>query len=206
MKNHFNIVEYIKLLEKEKILATKGYSLYSENEEENNRLRSYRITLEDQIYYNNRYEYQFLIKGYISEKMSTLAFISVFLKLFRIDLDRLEPIEKDYLLFRSIPNLKISLLSYLKSLKTAITRSTKIVRSRKKNLKILLKKSTLRYKNIFKLLRYSNELKKNKKSLLKKDPEVFDVFLHFLVRIENKSYYQNVSTRNYKKYLKSISG
>jgi hypothetical protein len=47
MKNHFNIVEYIKLLEKEKILATKGYSLYSENEEENSRLRSYRITLED---------------------------------------------------------------------------------------------------------------------------------------------------------------
>ena len=95
MKNHFNIVEYIKLLEKEKILATKGYSLYSENEEENSRLRSYRITLEDQIYYNNRYEYQFLIKGYISEKMSTLAFISAFLKLFRIDRDRLEPIEKD---------------------------------------------------------------------------------------------------------------
>jgi hypothetical protein len=32
MKNHFNIVEYIKLLEKEKILAAKGYSLYSKNE------------------------------------------------------------------------------------------------------------------------------------------------------------------------------
>jgi hypothetical protein len=94
MKNHFNIVEYIKLLEKEKILATKGYSLYSENEEENSRLRSYRITLEDQIYYSNRYEYKSLIKDYISEKMSTLAFISVFLKLFRIDRDRLEPIEK----------------------------------------------------------------------------------------------------------------
>jgi hypothetical protein len=96
MKNHFNIVEYIKLLEKEKILATKGYSLYSENEEENSRLRSYRITLEDQIYYSNRYEYKSLIKNYISEKMSTLAFISVFLKLFRIDRDRLEPIEKDF--------------------------------------------------------------------------------------------------------------
>lgn len=95
MNNHFDTVEYIKLLEKEKILATKGYSLYSENEEENSRLRSYRITLEDQIYYNNRYEYQFLIKGYLSEKMSTLAFISAFLKLFRIDRDRLEPIEKD---------------------------------------------------------------------------------------------------------------
>lgn len=96
MKNHFNTVEYIKLLEKEKILATKGYSLYSENEEENSRLRSYQIILEDQIYYNNRYEYQFLIKCYISEKMSTLAFISAFLKLFRIDRDRIKPIEKDF--------------------------------------------------------------------------------------------------------------
>ena len=45
MKNNFNRMEYIKLLEKEKILATKGYSLYSENEEEN--IRSYRRTLED---------------------------------------------------------------------------------------------------------------------------------------------------------------
>jgi len=95
MNNHFDIVEYIKLLEKEKILATKGDSLYSKNQEENSRLCSYRVTLEDQIYYNKRYEYQFLIKDYISEKMSTLAFISVFLKLFRIDRDRFKPIEKD---------------------------------------------------------------------------------------------------------------
>ena len=95
MNDNFDTVEYIKLLEKEKILATKGSSLYSENEEENSKLRSYRITLEDQIYSNNRYEYQFLIKGYLSEKMSTLAFISAFFKLFRIDRDRLEPIEKD---------------------------------------------------------------------------------------------------------------
>jgi len=56
MNNHFDTVKYIKLLEKEKILATKGYSLYSENEEENSGLRSYRITLEDHIYYKNKYE------------------------------------------------------------------------------------------------------------------------------------------------------
>lgn len=43
--------------------------------------------------------------------------------------------------------------------------------------------------NFFKLLAYSNELKKNKKSLLKEDPEVFDVFLHFLVRIERNLHY-----------------
>ena len=41
----------------------------------------------------------------------------------------------------------------------------------------------------FKLLKYSNELKKNKKSLRKEDPEVFDVFLDFLVRIERNLHY-----------------
>jgi len=41
----------------------------------------------------------------------------------------------------------------------------------------------------FKLLKYSNELKKNKKSLLKENPEVFDVLLDFLVRIETNLHY-----------------
>jgi hypothetical protein len=43
--------------------------------------------------------------------------------------------------------------------------------------------------NFFKLLAYSNELKQNKKSLLKEDPEAFDVLLHFLVRIETNLHY-----------------
>jgi hypothetical protein len=41
----------------------------------------------------------------------------------------------------------------------------------------------------FKLLKYSNELKKNKKSLLKENPEVFDVLLDFLVIIEINLHY-----------------
>jgi hypothetical protein len=41
----------------------------------------------------------------------------------------------------------------------------------------------------FKLLKYSNELKKNKKSLLKENPEVFDVLLGFLARIETNLHY-----------------
>jgi hypothetical protein len=41
----------------------------------------------------------------------------------------------------------------------------------------------------FKLLKYSNELKKNKKSLLKEDPEAFDMLLHFLVTIERNLHY-----------------
>ena len=43
--------------------------------------------------------------------------------------------------------------------------------------------------NFFKLLKYSNELKKNKKSLRKEDPEAFDMLLHFSVRIENNLQY-----------------
>jgi hypothetical protein len=50
--------------------------------------------------------------------------------------------------------------------------------------------------NFFKLLKYSNELKKNKKSLRKKDPEAFNVLLNFSVTIEENLHYsekQNIS-------------
>ena len=41
----------------------------------------------------------------------------------------------------------------------------------------------------FKLLKYSNKLKKNKKSLRKEDPEVFKLLLKFLVRISDNFHY-----------------
>jgi hypothetical protein len=41
----------------------------------------------------------------------------------------------------------------------------------------------------FKLLKYLNELKKNKKSLRKKDFEAFNVLLNFSVTIENNLHY-----------------
>lgn len=41
----------------------------------------------------------------------------------------------------------------------------------------------------WKLLKDSNELKKNKESLRKKDPESFNLLLNFLVRIENNLHY-----------------
>ena len=43
--------------------------------------------------------------------------------------------------------------------------------------------------HFFKLLKYSNKLKKNEKSLRNEDPELFDVFLDFLVRIERNLHY-----------------
>lgn len=41
----------------------------------------------------------------------------------------------------------------------------------------------------FKLLKYSNKLERNSKYLENEDPEAFDVFLHFLVRIERNLHY-----------------
>ena len=43
--------------------------------------------------------------------------------------------------------------------------------------------------HFLKLLKYSNELKKKNKSLKNENPEVFDVFLDFLVRIERNLHY-----------------
>ena len=43
--------------------------------------------------------------------------------------------------------------------------------------------------NFFKLLKCSNELKKNNKYLDKEDPEAFDILLKFLVRIEDNLHY-----------------
>ena len=43
--------------------------------------------------------------------------------------------------------------------------------------------------NFFKLLKYSNELKRNNKYLDKEDPEAFDTLLEFLVRIEDNLHY-----------------
>lgn len=41
----------------------------------------------------------------------------------------------------------------------------------------------------FKLLRHSNELRKNKESLSKKDPEIFNVLVEFLATIEDNFQY-----------------
>ena len=45
------------------------------------------------------------------------------------------------------------------------------------------------HEQFFKLLKYSNELKKNKKSLRKKDSESFNLLLNFSVTIENNLHY-----------------
>lgn len=43
--------------------------------------------------------------------------------------------------------------------------------------------------NFFKLLKYSNELKRNKKYLQKEDPKAFETLLNFLVKIAENIHY-----------------
>lgn len=87
MKNNFNLTEYSALLTKDKILLI---------DEELSKLKSYRTIIEDQVYYNNKSEYQSLITDYLSQKIGSGGFIMTFLKLFGIDKAKHRLMNKDF--------------------------------------------------------------------------------------------------------------
>ena len=60
-KINFDKIEYIELLKKEELLKNQGTSLSNENPKEDSELLSYGIILENQIYYNRKAEYIFLV-------------------------------------------------------------------------------------------------------------------------------------------------
>ena len=60
-KINFDKTEYIELLKKEELLKNQGTSLSNENPKEDSKLLSYGIILENQIYYNRKAEYIFLV-------------------------------------------------------------------------------------------------------------------------------------------------
>jgi len=60
-KINFDKTEYIELLKKEELLKNQGTSLSNENPKEDSELLSYGIILENQIYYNRKAEYIFLV-------------------------------------------------------------------------------------------------------------------------------------------------
>lgn len=81
------------MLKKKEVLLTGGSFLSTE---EDMKLDSYRISLDDQIYCNNRYEYQSLIQNYLFQKIGTGGFIVECIALFQIDRDEFKSIEKDF--------------------------------------------------------------------------------------------------------------
>ena len=64
---NFDKSKYIELLKKGEILKNQGTSLFNENREENLELLSYNVILENQIYYNRKTEYIFLVKEYLEQ-------------------------------------------------------------------------------------------------------------------------------------------
>ena len=71
MENNINFdkTRYIELLKKEEILKNEGTSLFNEDHEKNLELLSYSFILENQIYYNRKTEYIFLVEEYLRENV-----------------------------------------------------------------------------------------------------------------------------------------
>ena len=67
MNINFDKSRYIELLKKEETLKNQEISFLDENPKESCELLSYKIILENQIYYNRKTEYIFLVEEYLRE-------------------------------------------------------------------------------------------------------------------------------------------
>lgn len=97
---NFDKTRYIELLKKNEILKNEGTSLFNENHEEDLELLSYGVILENQIYYNRKAKYSFLIEEYLREnagKDGARLFVWEFFKMFKKDNKALEILEKEIL-------------------------------------------------------------------------------------------------------------
>ena len=102
MENNINFdkTRYIELLKKEEFLKNEGTSLFNENREEDLELLSYGVILENQIYYNRKAEYTFLVEEYLREsggEDGARLFVWEFLKIFKKDNKALKILEKEIL-------------------------------------------------------------------------------------------------------------
>ena len=97
---NFDKIRYIELLKKNEIFKNEGTSLFNENPEEDLELLSYGVILENQIYYNRKAEYIFLIEEYLRENAGedgARLFIWEFFKIFKKDNKALKILEKEIL-------------------------------------------------------------------------------------------------------------
>ena len=100
MENNINFdkTRYIELLKKEEFLKNEGTSLFNENREEDLELLSYGVILENQIYYNRKAEYIFLVEKCLRESAGedgARLFVWEFFKIFKKDNKALKILEKE---------------------------------------------------------------------------------------------------------------
>lgn len=97
---NFDKIRYIELLKKEKTLKNQEISLLDEDPKERRELFSYKIILENQIYYNRKAEYIFLIEEYLRENAGedgARLFVWEFFNIFKKDNKALKILEKEIL-------------------------------------------------------------------------------------------------------------
>lgn len=96
----FDKIRYIELLKKEETLKNQEISLLDENPEERRELFSYKIILENQIYYNQKVEYISLVEEYLREnagKDGAGLFRWEFFNIFRKNNKAFDILEKEVL-------------------------------------------------------------------------------------------------------------
>ncbi len=100
MTSTLNKVRYFELLKKQEMLQNQDKSLLDENPIERRELLSYGVMLENQIYYNRKAEYTFLVEEYLKEnegEAGARMFQWDFCTLFKEDNQAVEIFEKEIL-------------------------------------------------------------------------------------------------------------
>ena len=85
---------FLELLRREEVLASENKSLYEVEKSEYSELTSYRIVLQEQIYYENRFQYIDLVKKCLDGEINCYAFQWDFFEISRNDMKTLEKLIK----------------------------------------------------------------------------------------------------------------
>ena len=78
-----NQTRFLELLRKKEILESENKSLYKVERSEYAELNSYQIVLQEQIYYENRFQYIDLVKKCLNGEINCYAFQWDFFEIFR---------------------------------------------------------------------------------------------------------------------------
>ena len=89
-----NQTRFLELLRKKKILESENKSLYEVEKSEYSELTSYRIVLQEQIYYENRFQYIDLVKKCLDGEINCYALQWDFFEIYQNDMKTLDKLIK----------------------------------------------------------------------------------------------------------------
>ena len=89
-----NQTRFLELLRKEEVLESENKSLYEVEKSEYSELTSYRIVLQEQIYYENRFQYIDLVKKCLDGEINCYALQWDFFEIFHNDMKTLDKLIK----------------------------------------------------------------------------------------------------------------